>query len=297
LGRLIFVLGMGRSGTSAVTRVLSLCGAALPDRLLPPNYGNPTGYWEPQDGLNLNEAFLQRHGSNWYDPRLHGFDEVVDSPDGQEFVDRIAATLGEQLGNPVSIIKEPRITALTPFWFAAAARLKFRIGVVIAVRHPAEVAGSLAARDGVPIELSNSLWLKYNLLAEQRSRELPRVFVEYPNLLSDWKREVNRVNSALAVDLSSKREEEVTAFLSPDLRRQRAPVDNGDSVSPPAVVRAYSLLSKAARDAAFSASELESLMAGHMRSSEARTAVEQFTQRFQPKSSPQSALVAEDIAS
>lgn len=297
MGRLIFVLGMGRSGTSAITRVLSLCGAALPDRLLPPNYGNPTGYWEPQDGLNLNEAFLQRHGSNWYDPRLHRFDEIVDSPDGQEFVDKIAATLGERLCDPVSIIKEPRITALTPFWFAAAERLEFSVGVVIAVRHPAEVAGSLAARDGVPIELSNTLWLKYNLLAEQRSRDLPRVFVEYPNLLSDWKREVDRVRRALAVDLSPKREEDVDKFLSPDLRRQRVPVDNRNSVSPLAVVRAYSMLSKAGRDAAFSISEFESLVAGQMESSEARAAVEQFSQGYQPKSVPQSALVAEDIMS
>jgi hypothetical protein len=141
------------------------------------------------------------------------------------------------------------------------------------------------------------LWLKYNLLAEQRSRQLPRVFVEYPNLLYDWRREVDRVGRALAVDLSSKRDEEVTAFLSPDLRRQRAPVENGNAVSPPAVVRAYSLLSKAGRGAEFSASELEFLVAAHMRSSEARAAVEQFTQRFQPNSASQSALLAEDIAS
>jgi hypothetical protein len=297
MGRLIFVLGMGRSGTSALTRVLSLCGASLPERLVAPNHANPTGYWEPQDGLNLNEAFLQRHGSNWYDPRLHRFDEVVDSPDGQEFVDRIAGTLAERLRDPVSIIKEPRITALTAFWFAAAALLEFRVGVVIAVRRPAEVAASLAARDGMPIELSNTLWLKYSLLAEQRSRELPRVVVEYPNLLSDWKREVDRVGRALAVDLSARRDEDVAAFLSPALWRQRAPVDNADSVSPPAIVRAYALLSQAGRDAAFSGSELESLVAGHMGSSEARAAVEQFTQRFEPKSAPQSALVAEDIAS
>ena len=30
----LFVLGLGRSGTSALTRVLSLCGAALPAGLL-----------------------------------------------------------------------------------------------------------------------------------------------------------------------------------------------------------------------------------------------------------------------
>jgi hypothetical protein len=36
----IAVVGMGRSGTSA----LALCGGAMPLQLLPPNLGSPTGY-------------------------------------------------------------------------------------------------------------------------------------------------------------------------------------------------------------------------------------------------------------
>ena len=42
-GNIIFILGMGRSGTSALARLLSLCGGRLPDELLPPNDANPTG--------------------------------------------------------------------------------------------------------------------------------------------------------------------------------------------------------------------------------------------------------------
>ena len=99
---LIFVLGMGRSGTSAITRVLSLCGGSLPSRLLGANEGNPTGHWEPLDGLNLNEAFLRRFGSNWYDPRLDersGF--ALDSSEGRVFVNRIAMFL-EELGDDLA---------------------------------------------------------------------------------------------------------------------------------------------------------------------------------------------------
>jgi hypothetical protein len=44
---LIFILGMARSGTSALTRVLSLCGCALPKSLKEANDGNPRGFWEP----------------------------------------------------------------------------------------------------------------------------------------------------------------------------------------------------------------------------------------------------------
>ena len=56
----IFILGMGRSGTSAIARVLALCGASLPQSLLGPNEGNPRGYWEPLEALHINEEFLSQ---------------------------------------------------------------------------------------------------------------------------------------------------------------------------------------------------------------------------------------------
>jgi len=274
---------MGRSGTSAITRVLSLCGGSLPKYLLTPNAGNPTGYWEPLDGLHLNEAFLQRRGSNWYDPRpAVQVLSTIDSREGDVFVDEITTFLQDYVERPLLLIKEPRITALTAFWFAAACRMGFQILVVVAVRHPAEVAGSLAARDAVPIELSNTLWLKYNGLPEQRSRQVPRVFVEYPNLLNDWKKEINRIACALKIELHSTRSAEIETFLSPDLRHQRVSVEDDVHENPTAVHRIYTSMSMAARDVAFSGLEVEGLIDAHMASVEAETAFQQFTTRYAP---------------
>ena len=45
--RAIIVLGMHRSGTSALAGVLGLLGARLPARQLPANFANPKGYFEP----------------------------------------------------------------------------------------------------------------------------------------------------------------------------------------------------------------------------------------------------------
>jgi hypothetical protein len=280
--RLIFVLGMGRSGTSAITRVLSFCGCTLPRRLLGANESNPTGHWEPLDGLNLNEGFLERYGSNWYDPRLPELGRIaLDSREGQAFIDRIERFLDDQVSGPVLLIKEPRITALTEFWFAAARRQEYAIAAVVAVRHPAEVAASLAARDGVPKELSNTLWLKYNWLAEQRSREIPRVFVEFPNLLADWRGEVGRIARSLEIDFASTQDQEIEAFLSPDLRRQRASM--GSEYPPTYTQRVHALLSTASRDGDFSEPEIESLVVAHMMSDQAKRAIEQFNEQFLPK--------------
>jgi hypothetical protein len=278
---------MGRSGTSAITRVLSLCGASLPKRLLGAGEGNPTGHWEPLDALNLNEAFLERYGSNWYDPRWRSWETVVDSDQKQEFIDQLAVFLEPYRDEPLLVIKEPRIAALTEFWFAAARRAGFDISAVVAVRHPDEVAASLAARDGVPIELADTLWLKYNLLAEQRSREIPRVFVEYSNLLTDWRREVDRMAKIFTVDLRSTQEQEIATFLSPDLRHQRISADPRDRPDRTRAHRVYELMSKASRDVSFSGSEMERLVADHMASGEAQMAIEQFTRDFSPPSSRQ----------
>ena len=69
------VLGMHRSGTSALARVLGLMGAWIgdDDDLLPPHpTDNPTGYWERADVVHSHEDFLANIGHAW--DRVAGFD-------------------------------------------------------------------------------------------------------------------------------------------------------------------------------------------------------------------------------
>ena len=106
-------------------------------------------------------------------------------------------------------------------WFEAARLAGLDVAAVIAVRHPQEVIASLAASSPVSPELASALWLKYSLLAERHTRGLPRVFVDYANLLDDWRREMKRISAALAIDLNTRDEGAIEEFLTPDLRRQR----------------------------------------------------------------------------
>ncbi len=50
--------GMHRSGTSALTRVLSLLGAALPQHILGAGPGNETGHWEPLRLVGYHDRML-----------------------------------------------------------------------------------------------------------------------------------------------------------------------------------------------------------------------------------------------
>ncbi|VAW15575.1 hypothetical protein MNBD_ALPHA12-1015, partial [hydrothermal vent metagenome] len=66
----ILVLGMHRSGTSALTRVLSLAGATLPKRLLgSSDDSNPTGHWEPNILIEYHDKMLAELDSCWHDWR------------------------------------------------------------------------------------------------------------------------------------------------------------------------------------------------------------------------------------
>ena len=50
---------------------------------------------------------------------------------------------------------------------------------------------------------------------------MPHVFVDYANLLDNWRREMKRISAALAIDLNTRGESAIEEFLTPDLRRQR----------------------------------------------------------------------------
>lgn len=226
----IFIVGMGRSGTSAATRVLSLCGAALPRDVLPPNSGNPTGYWEPLRALELNNVFLERHGSSWYDQTLRLQTAPISPADASDFVARIAQCISGAFdrGDPI-ILKEPRISGLLPYWRAAARALSLNVKIVHIFRDPEEVADSLETRDALPREHSHALWLKYNLIAERDARGLSRIFVSYDELLKNWEHVVRRCIDHLKLNLSidDTIRGRVADFLSPRLRHHQRGADQG----------------------------------------------------------------------
>jgi hypothetical protein len=282
--QLVFVFGMGRSGSSALTRLLALCGAELPERLVGANASNPAGHWEPLDVLDLNEAILWRRGATWWDPTLRlQSDNAFSEPERQALVRRIERVLDTLPPDPLLIIKEPRIAALSDVWFEASRRRGFALKIVIPVRHPDEAAASLLARDGATFELSSALWLKYNLLAERRSRGLPRVFVEYSNVLNDWRKEITRISEQLSIDFGQADEAAIDRFLDRALHRQRSAGPVRDAFGLSWVSETYEALVAACRDETLDTAKLDEIFAQFAACEHAfRTALDQFRARFRP---------------
>ena len=58
----LLILGMHRSGTSALTRVLSLLGYALPKNVTGSSEGNETGHWESALIAETNDDIFKELG-------------------------------------------------------------------------------------------------------------------------------------------------------------------------------------------------------------------------------------------
>jgi len=223
------------------------------------NEANPRGFWEPIDALKLNDEFLFRHGATYFDPTLRLQGELAFAPDETErYLAQVGAFLRNCPQGAPLVVKDPRITALFDFWLEAARRAGFCVKVIIAIRNPSEVAASLGAFIEAPVELWHASWLKYNLLAELHSRNLPRVFVEYSSLLGDWRSQVARITRALALDeVIEDGAAAIDAFLTRDLYTKRS---QGPIVEPfgyPWLSDTYTILAGATHDQPLDVAKLD----------------------------------------
>lgn len=218
------VLGMHRSGTSAVTQMLALAGAQLPRNLMPGDEHNARGYFEPWRIAVLNDERLRAAGSAWDDVFAYPFPALGRSEE-RRWLNRATDLFEEEFGaSPHPLLKDPRVTVLTPFWRAVLADLDIAARCVIPVRHPLAVAGSLARRNGFAPQKSVLLWATHMLAAEAHSRDLPRAFISYDGLLADWREEARRIevaHQAALPKLDASAAEAIGRFLAPELRHNR----------------------------------------------------------------------------
>ncbi len=251
----VLILGMHRSGTSALSRVLNLQGLDIASRLVPASENNRTGFWESEELVALQDELLERFGQRWHDipPLPPGW---WDAEPATGFRQRLLDYLERDFGHSSSfLIKDPRLCRLLPLWRSVLDDFGARIKVVLVLRNPLEVAASLEARQGLSIPTAHALqlWLRYSLEAEYHSRGLPRCFVSYEELLNDWSGTLNGI--ARQLDLTWPRSEAETGravgeFLSNGQRHQHAGDDElGTHGDVPLTVRqAYQALQGLAAD-------------------------------------------------
>lgn len=219
--RCIFVLGMHRSGTSALTGLLQLLGVDLGSDIMAPRADNEKGFFENNKVVKLNEGILAALGSDWDDlrPLPAGWWEREEI---RAFEDEIAGVIaGEFDGAGLFAIKDPRLCRLMPIWTRVLGRLGLSLASIIMVRHPEEVSLSLAKRDGFSRNKSAILWAQHMLGAERHSRDHPRVFVDFAQVFDDPGRAVRRIEERLGLVFPiecNTVKGDIERFLDPGLR-------------------------------------------------------------------------------
>lgn len=217
----ILVLGMHRSGTSALTRVLNLLGCSLPSDLIGPGDGNMLGHWESVSAVSLNDTILDSAGSSWED-----WGPI--NPDWRysglraEMADRIQAVVREHVAlGPLFAIKDPRLCRLADLWLDGMDAVGVEPRVILMLRNPAEVMRSLENRDLMAPGYVQLLWLRHVLDAEYFSRGRKRVVCRYDQLMRNWQGTVGRIKSGIGVALprnSPAVHAEIEQFLSDEQR-------------------------------------------------------------------------------
>ena len=238
--RLIVVLGMHRSGTSAITRGLKVMGVGLGERMMPPNEEvNAKGFWEDVDINALNIEILKAIDSDWF--CLAPIEAShVDKLRNSGYLLRAVELLRKKInGTQIFAFKDPRVAKLLPFWKEVFNHCQLNVNYVIALRHPLSVVKSLAKRDGFVAEHSYLLWLGHVLESLVGSAGRPRLVVDYDLLMQAPDGELQRIAKEFNLEIDPiELQNYKTDFLDQGLRHSAyASTDLLLDTACPAVVR------------------------------------------------------------
>jgi hypothetical protein len=216
----VFVLGMHRSGTSAVTRLVNLLGPIVPpdEDLVQPTEKNPKGYWESEALVNFQERVLAAVGCHMSCP--------APLPSGWERDPRLD-TLRRDAPSAVRAVfpttpwvwKDPRHCLAFSFWQDA---LDVRPVVVLVNRNPLEIAASAQRiRNEQTKVYTLALWERYLREGLREIAGLRVLVVQYEDVLPDplgWCGKAHDFLARAGVPVHSPEERDVLPFIDSELR-------------------------------------------------------------------------------
>lgn len=214
----MFVVGMHRAGTSAVTQLLQHMGVYLgaPDDLLPAASDNPHGFFERRDVLSVNQAIFSHHQANWHQVENYHDNAALLPPAISERIRAIIAMLDD--ASPLWAIKDPRLCFTLPYWLAYSPNAL----ILRVVRHPVQIAQSLWLRNQLPISDGLALWRAYIESALRNTQGRAYVTCDYAALMENPTHATQALHAQLCrffPALTLPDEQTIHRILAPDLQR------------------------------------------------------------------------------
>ncbi|MCF7968918.1 MAG: glycosyltransferase [Methylococcaceae bacterium] len=194
----LVVLGMHRSGTSAIARGVQALGMPLGNKLLPPVAGdNEKGYWEDADINALNMEMLRHIGHDW--DTLEGLTEAdFQALRKAGFLRRAVTLLKEKTADHGRFaFKDPRTIRLLELWQEAFRLCEVEPRYILAIRNPLSVALSLEKNRSLDRSLGYLLWLAHMMESLTKTTGAKRAIVDYDLLMSEPENTIHRVGTLL----------------------------------------------------------------------------------------------------
>lgn len=201
--KLVIILGMHRSGTSAFARALKVMNINLGDKLMPAEPGaNDKGFWEDLDIYDLNENILSALSSSWHHLGPVSQDDLT-KLEQLGFFEQAKNLLREKISNTeVFGFKDPRLARLLPFWKRVFSELQIEVDYIITLRHPLSVTQSLLRRDGFPIEKGMFMWLDHMMACLIETQGEHRILAHYDMLLDDPETVLHALANFLGLEIN-----------------------------------------------------------------------------------------------
>lgn len=226
---LLFVVGVHRSGTSALCTALAASGVSFGGHLLGAMAGvNDEGFWEDTRAVSVNEALLALLDSSWFS-LARGL-EITDwnSACFDSVREDAAKLLRAGFGHgPLQAVKDPRFCLTLPFWLSLCVDLEISSRVIVINRAPLDVARSLEKRDGFPLGYGLRLYSRYRA-SIARHAPTDSLFVRYDDLLLEPAVVLGKLAQALPLNPG---DADLDTVVRSDLRHYRSAATDVLSVS------------------------------------------------------------------
>ena len=230
--RILLVTGSGRSGTSSVAGTLKRLGLHVPQPEVPADEKNPLGYYEPRWVAAFHKGWLDNIHVRTIDTRPHAGDvamETVNPKREDKLRTWVADELAARPDDDVVVIKETRAYWVYPLWQRVVADVGAELTSLTMLRHPTQVVRSrdtayLSGRSDefrLARETSNvAAWMNSVFVTERATRDNPRAFVPYYDLVEDWRSAITRACEQLGIDTGDlTAPHPVDDFITPSLNR------------------------------------------------------------------------------
>jgi hypothetical protein len=194
----ILVVGYYRTGTSALSGALVEAGVKMPNDT-EANEHNPKGFFEDTSLIQFDMDLLNALGSIWSDLRFlpEGW---LSRPDMSLYRERLAGLVRAKLADaPIVALKHPHLCRLFPIYQAVLQDLGIRVSAIHTYRSPLVIATSQQKKNGLPRAHGLLLWASYMVDAERNTREVPRAWIAYEDLLRDQAGAVQSTLEAVGV--------------------------------------------------------------------------------------------------